>query len=196
MGRSTPLTYSGTLGKAYFFPYYLAKDRVGLVWLLLFYFIVLQNPYLFTDPEMFIEANPLVSPLHIVPEWYFLPSYAVLRAQPIKVLGVLLLVGTLLVPALLGLVVAEGVPLTVLTRLAVWWFIANVFLLGWLGQCPVEEPFTTLRVACTSLYFFLLGVVALGSVMSDFLFCSWFPVKKSLYYMDVYKVMWAVVYGL
>lgn len=129
---------------------------------------------------MFIEANPLVRPLHIVPEWYFLYAYAVLRAQPVKVLGVILLVCTLLVPALLGFILVEGASLMVLTRTVVWWFMANVFVLGWLGQCPVEEPFTILRVICTSLYFFLLIVVILVCVLSDTLFCSRFTGTKGV----------------
>lgn len=159
VGRTTPLTYRGSLGKIWFYPSYWLKDAFGLVWLLVFYWWILLNPYALTDPEIFIEANFLVSPLHIVPEWYFLPYYAILRAQPVKVVGVLLIMLSLLVPAILCLVDRYLPVLTVVSRLVVWWFIANVLLLGWLGQCPVEEPFTILRIICTSLYFIFMGLL-------------------------------------
>jgi ubiquinol-cytochrome c reductase cytochrome b subunit len=140
-------------------------------------------PYLFTDPEIFVEANPLVSPLHIVPEWYFLYAYAILRAQPVKVVGVVLLVLSLIVPATLGFIYRELAPLTVIIRIVVWWFRANVVLLRWLGQCPVEEPFTTLRVICTAFYFFLLGILVFSYVLVDWLFESNLSMRKNLVFM-------------
>jgi len=144
------------------------KDGLGLLLFLGFYYFVLLSPYFLSDPEMYIEANPLVSPLHIVPELYFLFAYAMLRAQPIKVAGVLLLVSRLVVPALLGLLVLRMSSLRVVLRLLVWFFISNVVLLSWLGQCSVEEPYTFFRMISTSLYFVLLVCVSLVH-----LFCEW-----------------------
>lgn len=78
--------------KEFFGPYYWFKDMLNVfVWLLFFMFVFLY-PFTLSDPEIFIEANPIVSPVHIVPEWYFLFAYAILRAIPNKILGVLALV--------------------------------------------------------------------------------------------------------
>jgi len=128
------------------------------------------TPYLLSDPEIFIEANPLVSPLHIVPELYFLFAYAMLRAQPVKVAGVLLLVSSPVVPTLLGFIEIRLTSFTVLLRLVVWLFIANAVLLSWLGQCPVEEPYTLCSMIRTSIYFMLLLLVFLVQLFNEWLF--------------------------
>jgi quinol-cytochrome oxidoreductase complex cytochrome b subunit len=117
VGRTSPLFYRGSLTKGWFHPYYLSKDGLSLVALFVFYFLIFVLPYSLGDPEIFIEANSLVSPLHIVPEWYFLFAYAMLRAQPVKVAGVLLLVGRLVIPSLLCLVSSLGSPLSCFLRL-------------------------------------------------------------------------------
>jgi len=170
VGRTSPLSYSGHAAKGWFSPYYLVKDGLSLLVLLGFYLLVFLYPYALGDPEMFVEANPLVSPLHIVPEWYLLFAYAMLRAQPVKVAGVLLLVCSLLAPALLCLAPSYGSPLTVPLRIFVWFFAANFLVLSWLGQCAVEEPFTNLRVLSTFLYFFLLGLISVTYLLEEFLF--------------------------
>lgn len=77
-----------------------------------------------------------------------------------KFAGVMLLVSSLVVPSLLCLAPGYGAPWTVVFRVLVWTFIATVILLSWLGQCPVEEPYTLLSILSTSAYFFLLGIMA------------------------------------
>jgi quinol-cytochrome oxidoreductase complex cytochrome b subunit len=98
------LGYSGALYKGWFWPYYFVQDLLNLLpWLLFFAFTLLYPTYL-RDPEMYIEANTLMSPAHIVPEWYFCAHYEILRAIPNKTLGVLALIRSVLGPAFLALV--------------------------------------------------------------------------------------------
>lgn len=87
-GSSSGLFCFGDYDKVNFYPYYLYKDLVNVVYLIFFLVFVFQYPFFFGDSEIFIEANALISPVHIVPEWYFLFVYAILRCIPNKVLGV------------------------------------------------------------------------------------------------------------
>jgi quinol-cytochrome oxidoreductase complex cytochrome b subunit len=96
-GRRSRLMCFRDCDKINFYPYYFYKDLINIFYLLLFFFIVLINPFLLGDPEIFVEANPLVRPTHIVPEWYFLFAYAILRCIPNKLFGVLCLLMSLLI---------------------------------------------------------------------------------------------------
>merc|ERR1711994_283586 len=92
-GSRNPLGLNRNLDKIAFHPYFSRKDLLGIIILLfLFFYICLQNPWLLGDPENFIPANPLVTPVHIQPEWYFLFAYAILRSIPNKLGGVVALV--------------------------------------------------------------------------------------------------------
>merc|ERR1711881_746165 len=91
-GSRNPLGLNRNLDKIPFHPYFSRKDLLGIIILLfLFFYICLQNPWLLGDPENFIPANPLVTPVHIQPEWYFLFAYAILRSIPNKLGGVVAL---------------------------------------------------------------------------------------------------------
>lgn len=142
------------LVKIQFFPFYLWKDAVSLSVIILMYAQVLQTPYAVSDPENFSPANPAISPLHIKPEWYFLQYYAILRAIPNKLGGVIFFVlALLLIPALRikkRLFKLEGYPVWWLGVAA--WARVNCLLIG-LGACPVEVPFVELRQLLTVLYF-------------------------------------------
>jgi len=103
VGRTSILGYSGGLFKVRFWPYYWAKDLINVVPLMLVYLFLLEYPYMLGDTEIFVEANCLARPVHIVPEWYFLCFYAILRTLPNKNWGVFFLIIRLLLPLYLGL---------------------------------------------------------------------------------------------
>src|SRR6185369_1262563 len=118
-----------------------------------FAFWVFYAPTSLGDPDNFIPANPLSTPSHIVPEWYFLPFYAILRSIPDKLGGVLCMFGALF--ALLALPnivkIDQVISLNILnpefrplSRLFFWLFVTDVLLLGWLGGKPVEDPYISL----------------------------------------------------
>jgi len=170
VGRSSTLGYRGFLGKVPFFPYYWAQDSLNFLVLSVIFLFCLSLPYVLGDPEMFVEANSLVSPVAIVPEWYFLPFYAVLRAIPNKGLGVVFLFLRLLSLSLLAFLKNYMRPLVLFSRVLVYWFVFVVILLGWLGQCPVEFPFGFLRGLFTFWYFLSLILLAVSYMLRRVLF--------------------------
>jgi len=95
-GRSSPSGYVGSHNKLSFVPYYVLKDIYDLFLIFLFFIISFGISSLFVEPDLFLEANPLVSPAHIVPEWYLLPFYGVLRSIPSKIFGVVFIFSLLL----------------------------------------------------------------------------------------------------
>lgn len=142
-----------------FHPYYTYKDLVGfrmLRWAMAY--VCLLQPDLFVEPENYNKANPLVTPVHIQPEWYFLFAYAILRSIPNKTGGVVALVCSILVLLTLP-VSAIGYYGCLSSRInpvnqVVFWFFVGVFcILTWLGRCPVEEPYVRMGLTYTKLYF-------------------------------------------
>ncbi len=140
-----------------FHPYYTSKDSVGLVvYFLVFAGLVFFAPNFLGHPDNYIPANPMVTPAHIVPEWYFLPFYAVLRAVPDKLGGVLLMFGSILV--LFVLPWLDGSPVRSMrfrpvARIAFALFTLNFFVLTYVGGLPAEEPYVTISRIATGYYF-------------------------------------------
>ena len=171
-GRTSVIYCHGGVDKEFFGPYYWVKDIFNVfVWLLFFMFVFLF-PFKLSDPEMFIEANPMVSPVHIVPEWYFLFAYAILRAIPNKILGVVALimsVGIWFVFVLFNNFVS---PMVRFHKFLVSFFLFNGIVLSWLGHCIVEVPFIFGRMFCTFIYFFLIFLIGVNSWLWKFLFVS------------------------
>lgn len=122
-GRTSTLLCLGDYDKVKFFPYYAAKDSMNfLVWGL-FFFFALSFPFVLGDAEMFIAANRLRSPVHIVPEWYFLFAYAILRAIPNKIMGVIALLLRVTVFYFFALIKNYTRGLNLLNKFLVFWFI-------------------------------------------------------------------------
>lgn len=156
-GSNNPLGTNSDSDRVPFHPYYSVKDLLGYsVALLPFLILVLFAPNLFTDPENFLNANPLVTPIHIQPEWYFLWLYAILRSIPNKLGGVIALV--------LALVVLFVPPFThtrnkislsffIPIQIIFWFIISSWLILTWIGRCPVEEPYVTIGQLATTLFF-------------------------------------------
>lgn len=166
VGRTRILGYSGGLFKVRFWPYYWAKDLINIVPLGCAFLFILEYPNILGDPEMFVPASYLISPLHIVPEWYFLAFYSILRTVTNKTLGVIILVLRLLSFRVLCVTKHYLRPLVLLIRVVVYCFVFNFLFLLWLGQCVIEQPFIVLINISILFYFFgvvLLYIVYQGS---------------------------------
>jgi ubiquinol-cytochrome c reductase cytochrome b subunit len=140
-----------------FHPYYTAKDSFGLViYFIVFAAIVFFAPNYLGHPDNYIPADPLVTPAHIVPEWYFLPYYAILRAVPDKLGGVLLMFGSILVWFVLPWLdrsPVRSMRFRPVARIAfLLWTVAFLVLL-YCGGKPAEEPYVTISRIATAYYF-------------------------------------------
>nr|YP_010937305.1 cytochrome b [Ixodes kohlsi]WKW95301.1 cytochrome b [Ixodes kohlsi]WKW95314.1 cytochrome b [Ixodes kohlsi] len=156
-GSSNPLGVNLNIDKIPFHPYFSIKDLLGMMLtLMIFSVIVLIFPYSLMDAENFIMANPLVTPPHIQPEWYFLFAYAILRSIPNKFGGVIALV--------MSIMIIITLPLTMKNKFLsfsyfpikkmLFWILINIYLiLTFLGACPVEYPFIIIGQIMTFLYF-------------------------------------------
>jgi ubiquinol-cytochrome c reductase cytochrome b subunit len=157
---NNPLGVSFAVDGIYFFPYYIVKDLLGIIIFLMFFsWFLFFMPNVLGHPDNYIEANPLVTPAHIVPEWYFLPFYAILRAIPDKLSGVIALlcaILTLLVLPYISWAQYRSISFKPMMVPFFWFFVFNCFLLGWIGSKPVEFPFVGLGQLGTFLYFFML----------------------------------------
>ncbi|MFH5924101.1 cytochrome b N-terminal domain-containing protein [Roseomonas sp. SXEYE002] len=140
-----------------FHPYYTMKDSVGIVvYLIVFAVLVFFMPNYLGHPDNYIPANPLVTPAHIVPEWYFLPFYAILRAVPDKLGGVAMMGGALVVLFFLPWLDSSPVRSMRFRPIAKWLFLlwtVNFFVLTWVGGKPAEPPYIQIAQICTAYYF-------------------------------------------
>jgi quinol-cytochrome oxidoreductase complex cytochrome b subunit/NADH:ubiquinone oxidoreductase subunit 2 (subunit N) len=156
-GSNNPLGVNSIYDRIPFYPYYYVKDLFGFfMFIWIFSFFVIYAPNYMGHPDNYIEANPMVTPAHIVPEWYFLPFYAILRAVPDKLGGVLLMVIAIVILAILPLVDTSSFRSTFFKPLNLWffwYFFADAFSLGWIGQEIVESPFIEMGAFVTISYF-------------------------------------------
>lgn len=156
-GSNNPLGLNRNFDKIPFHPYFSVKDIVGFfVALYLLIILSIQNPYLLGDPDNFIPANPISTPAHIKPEWYFLFAYAILRSIPNKLGGVVALVLSILILLVLPLTnnykfrASQFYPIN---KIIFWSFISIATLLTWIGGRPVEDPFILIGQILTVFYF-------------------------------------------
>lgn len=156
-GSNNPLGISSILDRVPFYPYFYVKDLFGFfIFVWIFSLFVIYAPNFLGHPDNYIEANPLVTPAHIVPEWYFLPFYAILRTIPDKLGGVLLMVFAIVILALLPVVDTSSFRSTFFKPLNIWffwYFLSDSFSLGWIGQEIVESPFIEMANFVTFSYF-------------------------------------------
>jgi ubiquinol-cytochrome c reductase cytochrome b subunit len=151
-----------------FHPYYTVKDSVGLiVYFVVFAFLVFFTPNYLGHPDNYIPANPLVTPAHIVPEWYFLPFYAVLRAVPDKLGGVVLMFSAIAILFVLPWLDTSPVRSMRFRPIARWFLLlwtVNFFVLTWVGGKPAEQPYILIAQLSTAYYFayFLVILPLLG----------------------------------
>ena len=153
-----------------FHPYYTIKDLFGIGLFLMFFLgFVFWAPNFFGEPDNYIPANPMVTPPHIVPEWYFLPFYAILRAVPDKLLGVLAMFAAIIVLFFLPWLDSSKVrsaKFRPIYRQFFWLFFANCIFLGYLGGKPAEGWYVPASQIATVYYFahFLILLPLLGKI--------------------------------
>nr|AMW67954.1 cytochrome b [Stenobiella sp. YW-2016] len=156
-GSNNPIGINSDLDKIPFHPYFSFKDIVGfIIMTLTLIFITLWNPYLLGDPDNFIPANPLVTPIHIQPEWYFLFAYAILRSIPNKLGGVIALVLSIAILMILPFYFMSnirGIQFYPINKILFWTMVTIVILLTWIGARPVEDPYILIGQLLTILYF-------------------------------------------
>nr|CZR75490.1 cytochrome b [Dicranocephalus agilis] len=156
-GSNNPLGLNSNYDKVPFHPYFSIKDLMGMViTMFMFSMLVLLEPRLLGDPENFIPANPLVTPVHIQPEWYFLFAYAILRSIPNKLGGVIAMVASIIIIVILPLTNKnkfQTLAFYPMNKLLFWTFVTTMILLTWIGARPAEEPFITVGQTLTVIYF-------------------------------------------
>ena len=156
-GSNNPLGINTNINKIPFHPYYTYKDLAGFFLLLILLVILcLIQPYLLGDPDNFIPANPLVTPVHIQPEWYFLFAYAILRSIPNKLGGVIALIISIAILFILPFTHQRNfrtLKFYPLNKILFWNFLIIVLLLTWIGARPVEDPYILTGQLLTVIYF-------------------------------------------
>jgi len=169
-GSNNPLGVNTNVDTVSFYPYFYVKDLLSFLFLVgLFSFFIFYYPNALGHADNYIPANPLVTPAHIVPEWYFLPFYAILRSIPDKLGGVIAMLGAILILLLLPILNTSEIrscKFRPIFGIAYWFIFADFLLLGWIGQKPVETPFVEIGMAGTAFYFifFLVLLPAIGLI--------------------------------
>jgi len=165
-GSNNPIGINSQVDRIPFFPYFYVKDVFSLVVFgLIFSIFVYFYPNYLGHPDNYIPANPLSTPPHIVPEWYFLPFYAILRSIPDKLGGVIAIGGALVLLLLIPFIQSSEVRSAIfrpIYKFIFWRFVADFLILGWIGQKIVETPFIQIGQIATFFYFFFILVVIPG----------------------------------
>nr|AXS65749.1 cytochrome b [Staphylinoidea sp. 13 KM-2017] len=156
-GSNNPMGINSNIDKIPFHPYFSFKDLFGFIMLTsLLTILTLHSPYLLGDPDNFIPANPLVTPVHIQPEWYFLFAYAILRSIPNKLGGVIALVMSIAILFFMPFLNKKKMQSTQfypINKFLFWSLLSIIILLTWIGARPVESPYIMTGQILTILYF-------------------------------------------
>uniref|UniRef100_A0AAN0LI17 Cytochrome b n=1 Tax=Teucriogethes sp. TaxID=3123426 RepID=A0AAN0LI17_9CUCU len=156
-GSNNPLGTNSNIDKVPFHPFFSYKDTVGaLIMMFMLISLSLISPFLLGDPDNFTPANPLVTPIHIQPEWYFLFAYAILRSIPNKLGGVLALVASIAILYIMPFSNKKKFQSTQfypINKLMFWSLFTIIILLTWIGARPVESPYIMTGQILTVLYF-------------------------------------------
>nr|YP_010309767.1 cytochrome b [Lagorina sericea]UMR54884.1 cytochrome b [Lagorina sericea] len=170
-GSNNPLGTNSNIDKIPFHPFFSFKDIMGFIMMTAaLIMLTLTNPYLLGDPDNFIPANPLVTPVHIQPEWYFLFAYAILRSIPNKLGGVIALVMSIAIIMILpfsnkkNFMSNQFYPIN---KTLFWSMVVIVILLTWIGARPVEDPYILTGQILTIMYFLFYMVNPLAFKIWD-----------------------------
>lgn len=174
-GSNNPLGIGAKLDNKRFTPYFMLKDFSFFFFFVLFagYFVFFM-PNVLGHPDNYIPANPLVTPEHIVPEWYFLPFYAILRALPDKLLGVCALGMSLIVLLFLPFYDRAAVRsffFKPVAKVFFWWFVTVCLFLMWTGAKPIESPYLLIgQISTFGYFFYLLVIIPFFSELQNFFY--------------------------
>jgi len=169
-GSNNPLGVDSHVDKVSFYPYFFVKDLFAFFCFLFFFCLfIFYFPNALGHPDNYIPADPMQTPPHIVPEWYFLPYYAILRSIPDKLGGVLGMFSSLIVLLFIPFLNTSEIRSTnfrPLFKIFYWLTVTNFLLLGWLGQKPVTDVYIFVGQCATAYYFifFLLLIPIIGVV--------------------------------
>jgi len=168
-GSNNPIGSRRKRFKVPFHPFFSLKDLIGFLFFFIFlFFICFYFPYYLGDPDNFSIANPIVTPLHIKPEWYFLFAYAILRSIPNKLGGVIALLISILILGFLPFFkkrkLKQGEQFKFLKQLIFWVLVSIFFLLTWIGARPVEDPFILIGQILTVLYFLCFYIINIEKI--------------------------------
>nr|AIY61878.1 cytochrome b [Sphaerotermes sphaerothorax] len=155
-GSNNPLGLNKNTDKIPFHPYFTVSDILGFaIMIMMLTILTLKEPYILSDPDNFTPANPLVTPVHIQPEWYFLFAYAILRSIPNKLGGVIALAMSIAILFTMPAIKSKfrGMQFYPINQIMFWTMTNTVILLTWIGARPVEEPYILTGQILTMLYF-------------------------------------------
>nr|ASW26911.1 cytochrome b [Gallerucida bifasciata] len=172
-GSNNPLGLKSNIDKIPFHPYFIFKDLLSmLIMMMLLIFLTLWNPYLLSDPDNFLPANPLVTPVHIQPEWYFLFAYAILRSIPNKLGGVIALIMSIAILYTLPFINQKKYlsnQFYPINKILFWSMMSTLLLLTWIGAQPVEDPYIMTGQILTIIYFSYFYLNTLLNKIWDFI---------------------------
>jgi ubiquinol-cytochrome c reductase cytochrome b subunit len=183
-GSSNPLGVSGNYDRITFAPYFLFKDLITIfIFIFVLSLFVFFMPNYLGDSENYIMANPMQTPPAIVPEWYLLPFYAILRSIPNKLLGVIAMLSSILIILILPITDlgrSKGFQFRPISKFIFWIFVVNFLILMKLGACHVESPFIELGQISTALYFsyFILMVPMCSLIENTLIDLNFLPLTR------------------
>nr|UCP07174.1 cytochrome b [Nanhuaphasma hamicercum] len=155
-GSNNPMGINSNIDKISFHPYFTYKDILGFtITFMMLIYLILMEPYMLSDPDNFTPANPLVTPIHIQPEWYFLFAYAILRSIPNKLGGVIALLMSIMILIFMPMNKSKMKSLTFypISQMTFWLMVMTVILLTIMGAKPVEDPYIMMSQMLTVMYF-------------------------------------------
>lgn len=172
-GSNNPLGTNRNNDKIRFHPFFTFKDILGFIIILISLIILtLYKPYFLGDPDNFTPANPLITPIHIKPEWYFLFAYAILRSIPNKLGGVIALIISIRILYFIPFINKNKIDRNQfypINKLLFWLLCNNVILLTWIGARPVEDPYILIGQILTISYFFIFIIIPISYKIWDYI---------------------------